>query len=377
MSITDKLFDKTGEAYTPEMFWKWFTDNRQRFDQVIESNAADAPERLNEIVDELKKYDPWFKGLIGRYDETTSELIITADGDIALFLKVEQFIASAPELKDWRFTAHKPPLGFDGISIEMYGKKFDETTVHFYPVTDEGYPDLVSVVFTHNAYNEAEDEDFQTAGGIYVQNALGELNTATQLDHYEIGPEPEDKSALIPVVKLNDYVTWREKEFVEKYDSAAIGFPEELFNVIEGQDSEGNLMRAMVMAGYEDWEYKPVFCWWVRIEMEYEGAGNGLPDKTTLQILHDIEEKAVDLLTIGPNIIYTGSKTFKGCRTVYFYAKDYREPSRLLYSFCESQENNIKLGFFIEKDKYWQNMEEFYGLEDEDFEEDEIDPNAN
>src|SRR4051812_6758230 len=114
MSITDKLFDKTGEAYTPEMFWKWFSENCHRFDQVNDTNAGDAPERLNEIVDELKKYDPWFKGLIGRYDETTSELIITSDGDIALFLKVEQFIAGAPALKEWRFTAHKPPLGFDG-----------------------------------------------------------------------------------------------------------------------------------------------------------------------------------------------------------------------------------------------------------------------
>lgn len=371
MSLPGKLLDTTGDTHTPQSFWRWFGNNQERFDQLDETNAGQAPARLNEIMEELKKYDPWLKGLIGKYDDTTSELVITADGDIALFVKVEQFVSEAPALPGWRFTAHKPPLGFDEISIEMHGKIFNEETVKFFPLTDPAYPDLVSIVFTHKEYDDKEDEDFQTAGSIYVQNALGELNTATQIDQYKISPEPEDESVLIPVGKLNDYLNWREKEFVEKYDLASIEFPEELINSIEGQDAEGNVMMALAVASYELWEYKPVYCWWVRIEIEYPEAGNGLPDPDTLKILHDTEDKAVQLLTANPGIIYTASKTFKGCRTVYFYARNYRDPSLLLYTFCEKSDEALKLGFFIEKDKYWQNMEEFFRLEDDLEEEDQ------
>jgi len=370
MSLPGKSFDKKKETHTPQTFWQWFSNNQERFDQLNELNAEEAPARLNEIMEQLNKYDPWFKALIGKFDDTSSELVITADGDIALFVKVELLLSAAPPLAGWRLIAHKPPLGFDEISIEMHGKSFNEETVKFYPLIDPAYPDLVSIVFTHKDYDEKEEEDFQTAGSIYVQNALGEINTATQIDQYKIRSEPEDTSLLIPVVKLNDYLNWREKEFVEKYDLAAIDFPEELINSIEGQDAAGNVMMALAVATYEHWEYKPVYCWWVRIEVEYPEAENGLPGPDSLQLLHNIEDKAVQLLTQNPGIIYTASKTFKGCRTIYFYAKNYRDPSLLLYEFCESAEGDLKPGFFIEKDKYWQNMEEFFKLE-EDLEEDE------
>jgi hypothetical protein len=359
-------------THTPGSFWQWFSKNQDHFDQLNETNAEEAPARLNEIVEELKKYDPWFKALLGKYDDTSSELVITADGDIALFVKVEQFIEQAPALTGWRFTAHKPPLGFDEISIEMHGKTFSVDTVNFYPLIDPVYPDRVSIVFTHNEYDESKAEDFQTAASIYIQNALGELNTATEIDHYDIRSEPGDKSIMIPVAKLNDYLTWRAKEFVEKYDHASIKLPEELFYTIEGQDASGNIMMAIAVASYEHWDYKPVYCWWIRIEMEYAEAENGLPAPGTLQLLQDTEEKAVQLLTRQAGIIYTASKTFRGCRTIYFYAKNYRDSSLLLYDFCEKAGGELELGFFIEKDKYWQNMEEFFGLEvEEDSGEDE------
>ena len=362
----------TRQDVTPVAFWKWFTDNQKRFDQSIKKNQKAAPERLNEIVEELKKYDSWFKALIGKYDDNITELVITADGDIAMFVKVEQLVRQAPDLKGWKFTAHKPALGFDEISINMYDKEFNDKTVKFYPVTDEHYPDQVSIVFTHVGYDEKEKEDFDTATSIYVQNALGELNTATQIDSYEIGPEPEDKSALIPVTKLNDYLKWREKEFVEKYDQASIELPEDTFNTIEGHDAEGNVMLAMVVSGYEFWEYKPAFCWWVRIEMEYEATENGLPDNGTLELLHNTESKSIGILTASPSVLYAASKTFKGCRTTYFYSRDYQNPSMVLYDFCAKQNKKLKLSFFIEKDKYWQSLEEFFGMpEAEEEEEDE------
>lgn len=367
---------KEKESHTPASFWQWFSANQHRFLQLEEMEVDQAHEKVNEVVEELKKYDSWFKALMGKYDDTTSELIITADGDIALFVKVEEFVKAAPNLPGWRFTAHKPPQGFDEISVEMYGKIFDDQSVKFYPVIDPAYPDLVSVVFTHSDYNEEEAEDFQTAGTIYVQNAMGELNTAIQLDSYDIGPEPAEKSELIPVTKLNDYLTWRQKEFVEKYDATTIDFPEINYTTIEGEDEDGNIMMAIAVSSFEDWTYKPVYCWWVGVLMEFEGTENGLPDEPTFKLLHDTEDRITNLLCAHPETIYVASKTFKGTRMANFYARDYKTPSYLLIPFCEQYDGKLKLSFFIEKDKYWQRVDEFYGLDeadlvDEDDEEDE------
>lgn len=355
----------TTAKYSPEAFWKWFSENHHRYQQVEQLDGDHAHELVNEVVEELKKYDPWFKALMGKYDDTTSELIVTADGDIALFVKVEELISKAPDIPGWKFTAHKPPLGFDEISIEMFGKTFDDETMRFYPIVDDAYPDMVSIIFTHSGYNIEEADDFETGGSIYVQNALGELNTATQLDHYEIGPEPDDKSLLIPVTKLNDYLNWREKEFIEKYDQSGIEFFEETYNTIEGESTEGYVMMAIAVSSFEDWPYKPVFCWWVGVQMEYkEEAENGLPSKETLSQLQDMEEKLITLLTAHRDVVYVASKTFRGCRTTHFYAKNYKTPSLLLHAFNEEFNSDIQLGFFIEKDKYWQHVEEFFGLDD-------------
>ncbi|MBC7947476.1 MAG: DUF695 domain-containing protein [Chitinophagaceae bacterium] len=364
MSKSGKSASNTKEKNTPASFWKWFTANHKRF-KHIENLAEDkAHEQLNQIVDQLKNYNPWFKALIGKYDDTTSELVITADGDIALFVKVEELISQAPQVKGWRFTAHKPPMGFDDISIEMFGKAFNEHTVKFYPLIEEAYPDMVSAVFTHKDYNEQEEDDFQTATAIYIQNALGELNTVLHLDHFETGPEPEDKSELIPVTKLGDYLNWREKEFVEKYDHATIESPEDTYHSIEGEDEEGNVMMAIAVTSLKDWPYKPVFPWWVGVQMEYTEAEHGLPGEETLRLLHDTEEKIVTLLTEKQDIVYVASKTYMGCRTAYFYAKNFKQPSLLMHKFAEEFDGELALGFFIEKDKYWQKVDEFYEVEE-------------
>src|SRR5262249_42358912 len=162
---------------------------------------------------------PYLKALAGPYSGDKYELIITADGDIALFCKVEELINAAPNVEYWVLTAHKPALGFEGISIDLYGKEFSTLTTQFYPIVMEDYPDEVSIILTHGDYDKKEDNHFQAGGMIYLENGLGEVNTATKIDHYETGPAPSPGEGIetIPIVKLADYLNWREKEFVERY----------------------------------------------------------------------------------------------------------------------------------------------------------------
>lgn len=45
------------------------------------------------------------------YNASTAELVVTADGDIKTFVWVEELIAAAPKLANWKFTALKPATG--------------------------------------------------------------------------------------------------------------------------------------------------------------------------------------------------------------------------------------------------------------------------
>lgn len=370
MSKIGKLFRRRKDDPGPHSFWQWFIANHKRFQHLEELNAEKAHEKLDEIVEKLKACNPWFKALIGKYDDTTNELVITADGDIALFVKVEELVESAPVIPGWRFTAHKPAVGFDEISIEMYGRVFNNDTVSFYPLTDGDYPDMVSVSFVHVDYNVNDHDEFEVANAIYIQNALGEINVATLLDYYEVSGPPADTSELIPVNKLPDYLIWRQKEFVEKYDNV-IELPEDTYNTIEGEDEDGNIMMAIAVSSYEHWPYKPAFPWLVAVQMEYTETENGLPDEPVLQQLHDTEDAIIKLLTKELETLYAASKTYKGCRTAYFYSKSYRNPSLLLHRFLDQYKGDVTVGFFIERDKYWQNTQEFFGLPEEEIDEEE------
>jgi len=371
MGLLESIFKKKASLYEASNFWEWFKNNEKRFNQLGKTDSEATHKALDEIIAELNKFNPWLKAVCGQFDEDTTELIITSDGDIALFSKVQELINAAPSLKGWRFTAHKPPVGLANMGIRMYNKDFNESTLHFYPIVEADYPDEVSLVMTHKEYNAEEEEDFQTAMSIYVQNGLGETNAATQIDELSFAAEPEDGSELIPITKLAGYLTWRHKEFVEKYHASAIEFPEETFNVIEGEDDEDNVMIALVNLNYENWPYKPVFGWLLSVSMEYAPNENGLPDAETLNTLQEEETVIIGLLTRSSDTIYTATKTFNGVRTLYFYTKEYEQPSQLMHQHLDDYEGPTNTSFFIEKDKYWRCLEEFWGLPEVDEEEED------
>lgn len=349
-------------------FWQWFVKNEYRFRDLEKNDSDQALVFLDELIGHMKPFNPSLKALAGPYSGNTYELIITADGDVALFCKVEELIGRAPALRNWKFTAHKPALGFDDISIDLYEKKFSVDTTCFYPIIREEYPDEVSIVLTHVDYNAEEDDQFQAGGMIYLENGLGEENTATKIDHYETGPLPDPASGIevIPISKLSDYLHWREKEFVEKYESVHAKRPDESFNLLEAEDGDGKMMMVTIDAGFKDWVLRPAFPWYVQVDIGYAGDTNGIPTAQQLAELEQIENEIVGLLTKGGAAWFTGHRTYDNIRNVYFYASEYKTSSKILHRFIENFRADYTILFFIKKDKYWQNMEMYFNVSPED-----------
>jgi hypothetical protein len=366
MAGLKKLFGKKKEVNTIDSFWNWFVKNEHRF-RKMGTHTNKAHVFLDELIQQMKPYNPWLKALAGPYDKRTFELIITADGDIALFCKVEELVNAAPPLKEWKITAHKPAIGMDKMSIDMFGHTFDAENMSFYPVLDPAYPDEINIVLVHPGFNEEETANFQTGGMIYLENALGELHTATMIDKYEVRgtPLPDEQIELIPLDKLENYLTWREKEFVEKYASRDASRPAESWGVLEAQDKQGKPMFSTVDAGFKNWEYVTAYPWLVQIDIDYTGNENGLPDKRQMSELQQIEDGILELLKSNTSVLFIGHHTHDNLRSIYFHSADYMAVSKIIHHYLENMVSGYKTLFFIRKDKYWQNMAFFYNAIDE------------
>jgi hypothetical protein len=355
------LFKKKQEKPPAQIFWNWFVKNEHRFKDAV-GNTNKAHVFLDELITQMKPFNPWLKALAGPYDDKRFELIITADGDIALFCKVDELVQAAPALPNWLITAHKPSIGMEPMSIEMFGHRFSTDNMSFYPVIDPNYPDEINIVIVHPDYTEDEDGNFQTAGMIYLENALGELNTATMIDKYELSrvPPPEEQVELIPLAKLDGYLKWREKEFVEKYANKDAARPVESWGVLEAEDREGKPMFATIDSGFRGWEYMAAYPWLVQVDIDYKGSEKGLPDKKQMEQLQQIEDDLVQKLTGMSSVLFLGHHTHDNRRSIFIHTDDYYPVSKIIHEYIDNNTSSYKPVFFIRKDKYWQNMAFFY-----------------
>jgi hypothetical protein len=367
MAGISRYYKKEGEVQqTITAFWQWFVDNEHRFRGLEKNDSDQALSFLEELIAKMQPFNPYLKALAGPDNNGNYELIITSDGDIALFCKVEELVKAAPPVPNWVFTAHKPALGFEGISIDLYGLEFTTDTTSFYPIVQENYPDEVSIVITHTEYNAALDEHFQAGGMIYLENGLGEVNAATKIDHYETGPLPgaDQGIEVIPMSKLDEYLHWREKEFVEKYESVPAERPD-TYHLLEAEDKDGKKMLLTVNMDCRYWDKKPAYSWLLQVNINYTGDENGFPSSAQLIELQTLEEEIFTLLP-GDRTILAGNKTYDNCKNIYFYVSEYKTTATLLNQYVESKETVYEILFFIRRDKYWRVMEQYFNLPIED-----------
>ena len=86
-------------------------------------------DKLSPKLSELK--DGYFY-LTGMYDENTAELVLTADGNTKNIVFVEELVEQALKINGWKFTALKPAMDIENVSINMAGYKFDSENIFFY-----------------------------------------------------------------------------------------------------------------------------------------------------------------------------------------------------------------------------------------------------
>ena len=361
MSFLKKLFGKTNEPIKSyQDFWNWFEKNEKIFFTAVKQRRNIEKEFFDKLSVKLNELKDGFFYLTGMYNDDTVELVLTADGAVKNIVFVEELVNSAPKIEGWKFTALKPALDSKDVGIEMAGYKFNTENLGFYSNEHAEYPDEIDITIVHKDFNE-ENKTIITSGTfIFLDNYLGELDFVTTIDNLKIISKEEAQKELIPVEKLKAYLTWRQKEFIEKYEGVRRNTENDNYSILEAKLKSGNALIATINTGLLNWASKASHPWILKVEIKYDGRNNnGMPDTETVKLLDEIESKIVEELKDFEGYLNIGRQTADSVREIYFACKEFRKPSKVLYKIQNDHPNKVEISYDIYIDKYWQSFNRF------------------
>jgi len=364
MSFFKKLFKKKKEVVAVNSckdFWDWFILNEQTFFEAIKKGGNENIETnfFDKIGPKLNELKEGVFYLTGMLNDDTADLILTADGNIRNFYIIEELVMASPKLPNWKFRAHKPSSGIEKTAISMAGYEFSGKNMHFYANDLEAYPDEIDITIIHDDYNEENKKEIINGSYIFLDNFLGEVKSITFIDNITFKAKAEAEKELVPLEKLESFITWREKEFVEKYDGVRRNTENDSYSGLEGTLKNGNPLIAVMNTDLLNWEAKASHPWILRIEMEYKGNDKGMPNSDDYSLLNEIEDEITLQLKDFEGYLNIGRETANNSRDIHYACKDYIKPAKVSDKIVEKYAQNFKISFEIYKDKYWQSFERF------------------
>ncbi len=361
MNFLKNLFSKKeNPVNTYEDFWNWFGNNSNEFYNLVKSHYNIQHGFFDKLTPKLAQLKDGYSFLTGMYNDTTAELVITADGDPQNIVFVEELVAAAPQINGWKFVALKPALDIKNVSIDMGDFSFNENNLHFYDSGSADYPDEIEITIVHDDYSE--ENKIRIISGVYIflDNYLGELEFVNNIDNLTITGKQNAVAELIPIAKLKEFLVWRQKEFVEKYEGVRYKTDEDSYSMLEAELPSGNPLLAVINNELLNWDCKASHPWIGICTMKYDGSNNnGLPNEQVYNLMNSIEEEILQDLKDYEGFLNIGRQTAEGERNVFFACKDFRKPSKVFFQIQQKYANRIEIEYAIFKDKYWRYFDRF------------------
>lgn len=364
MSFFKNLFNKPEDAPVQNYadFWKWFQANEGEFGALVRKGSE--PDVLEEhffdpLSEKLGELKDGFYYLTGMYDADTVELVFTPDGVVKNIVFVEELVDAAPDIKGWRFTALKPSVGIEDTNIGMGDYEFNGKNLFFYSNDNKDLPDEIDITVVYADMDEENRPALTNGVFIFLDNFLGELNLATKIDEIKIIGKDEAEQELVPIGKLVSFLTWREKEFIERYEGSRYDTDNDNYAMFEATLENGNPLMAIINTDLLKWENKASHPWIMNIEIQYESENQGLPDKPTYELLNVLEDEIIAELEDSEGYLNIGRETADGHRYIYFACKDFRLPSKVAHKVLSKYADRLTVDYKMYKDKYWQSFRRF------------------
>ena len=192
------------------LFWNWFKDNSSKYYYL--NQIPDVGQKqilLDELLSKLHSYCDKLFFQIGGFPNEPQELIISADGNIESFEKVEKLISSAPQIDDWKIIAFKPPTEEDFV-IEYEGIKLDPHEIWFLPLDNENNSQVLGLKLCLPEYTPQTKSILLEACYQLLDSILGEKSSALDIQYVEIDelPRQPEENGLIELTELPKYIQW-------------------------------------------------------------------------------------------------------------------------------------------------------------------------
>ena len=182
---------------TIDGFWRWFEANADDLRAEPDGDLV-----VDTIGAELSKVHEGLIGEISRDPKADPTLIISANGNRALFPFVERVFAERPAIAGWEIIAFRPPAtdGDLGV-IDMDGQQLDTKLIRFVASRDPDGAKLELDVYVPG-YTD-EDETIGAMGFIALDHTVGEYAMETRIGGigwYPIEDAPESAQPLAELV---------------------------------------------------------------------------------------------------------------------------------------------------------------------------------
>tara|TARA_R110002051_G_scaffold304668_1_gene374153 strand:+ start:124 stop:1233 length:1110 start_codon:yes stop_codon:yes gene_type:complete len=364
MRFLKNLFKKEEEKpiKSYQDFWDWFLLHENEFYKIVKKGNGNkiSTQFFDKIAPKLNELKEGIWYLTGMLNDTTVDLILTADGEIQNFYVIEELISAAPKLNNWKFRALKPEHEIENVGINMAGFSFTSQNIFFYSNELKDCPDEIDITIIHDDYNEDNKADIINGCYLFLDNYLGELNSLTIIDNINFKQKSEAEKELIPIEKLKSFIIWREKEFVEKYEGIRKNTENDNFASMEATLKSGNKMVAVLNTDLLNWNAKASHPWILIFEIKYNGENNnGFPDEETYNFLDLIEGEINSQLKDFEGYLNIGRETSENMREIYFACKEFRKPCKVADKILSKYSKNLEINYNIYKDKYWSSFDRF------------------
>lgn len=361
MRLFKNIFKKKSEPIKSyQDFWVWFQENEKSFYKVVKNHKNIEKDFFDKISPKLDELKEGFFYLTGMFDEDTAELVLTADGNTKNIVFVEELVNASPKMDSWKITAHKKPMDIEKLHISMGDYKFSNENIFFYANDYPEYPDEIDITVIHEDLNEENKQQITNGTYIFLDNYLGEIDFLTNIDNLNIIGKQNVQKELVPISKLKDFLIWRQKEFIEKYEGTRYNTQNDSYSMLEATLKSGNKLLAVINTELINWDSKASHPWICILIFKYDGTkNNGMPKDNDYKLLNIIEDEIMQKLIDKEGYLNVGRQIAENERELFFACNDFRNPSKVFYQIEQKYQDKFEIEYSIFKDKYWQTYENF------------------
>lgn len=184
-----------------EAFWKWFAENKSKFEK--NPDVEPAPD-LNPILTQLRSISDGLSVEVSREINGVRDLVISANGARAKFPIVQRIVEKAPAIEGWTITPFRQRANIAFV-LESPSIRLATNEMKFEPLLDNGEIDVI--VYAKDVAGLDKDV-LNHFGMVVIDNVLGEYDSVMKVRQVDFQDQSKvrDEEQLKPLLELPKFV---------------------------------------------------------------------------------------------------------------------------------------------------------------------------